>query len=440
VGIALENPGPGNGIAAALGAGADPIIGFLQLLQIFQQTENTRIQVASLERALEIYKVYAEGGASSGISQLQVDQIDQQLNQARGQLVIFQQNYRNALDQFRYQIGMPPDVPVIPDVALIAPFRESFREILAWQARPDHTPEELPGIIRGLPNLENISLDDRPLFDFADPDRPKAAFADPEKLEEFLLTSERIALESRLDLMNQRAALYDTWRQLAVTANALLPVFNVNLNYQLFTPAVENNPFGFNSRSNQFNLAWNIDLPLVRLAERNAFRTAIITYQRQRRSLMAFEDGVKFSVRQDVRNLLQFAENYQINKTNLIVVLRQRDQALQQIIAPPDQAAGGGGGNVAANQATQTLNFINSITTILTVQNNLIQFWTGYETQRMNLYSDLGTMPYDEWEAYYELFPASVRGAAPVAGGGGAPNAARGGNAAAASAPEGRSS
>ena len=393
-GATLENPGV-----------TDPNIGFLQLLSLFQQAENTRIQVASLERALEIYKVYAEGGASSGISQLQVDQIDQNLNQARGTLITAQIAYRNTLDQYKQQLGIPPDVPLIPDVGLIAPFREGFREILAWQARPNHTPEELPGLVADLPVLENVLLDDRALFDYSDPQHPRPVYADPEKLEEYLLVAERIALENRLDLMNQRATLYDTWRQLAVTANALLPIFNVNMNYQLFTPSGENNPFGFNSRSNQFNLSWNAELPLVRITERNNFRTSIINYQRGRRALMNFEDNVKFQVRSDIRNLIQFTELYQINKTNLIVVLRQRDQALQQIIAPPDQ---GGGANVA-NQATQTLSFIQSITSVLGVQNSLITNWVNFQSQRIELYADLGTMPYDEWETYYELYPAAAK-------------------------------
>ena len=394
-GATLENPGL-----------TDPNVGFLQLLSLFQQAENTRIQVASLERALEIYKVYAEGGASSGISQLQVDQIDQNLNQARGTLITSQIAYRNALDNYKTQLGLPPDVPLIPDVGLIAPFREGFREILAWQARPNHTPEELPGLVEEIPVLENILLDDRPLFDYSDPQRPRPVFADPERLEEYLLVAERIALENRLDLMNQRATLYDTWRQLAVTANALLPIFNVSMNYQLFTPSGENNPFGFNSRSNQFNMTWNTELPLVRITERNNFRTSIINYQRGRRALMQFEDNVKFQVRSDIRNLIQFTELYQINKTNLIVVLRQRDQSLQQIIAPPDQGAGGA--NVA-NQATQTLNFINSITSVLNVQNALITNWVNFQSQRIELYADLGTMPYDEWETYYELYPTAAK-------------------------------
>ncbi|MEO6809963.1 MAG: hypothetical protein ABI353_12695, partial [Isosphaeraceae bacterium] len=43
---------------------------------------------------------------------------------------------------------------------------------------------------------------------------------------------------------------------------------------------------------------------------------------------------------------------------------------------------------------------------ILGSQNALISDWVAYQTQRLGLYADLGIMPYDEWEAFYELFPS----------------------------------
>jgi hypothetical protein len=398
----------------APGAQADPNVGYLNLLQNFLIAENTRINVASFERALEIYKEYEAGGASSGISQLQVDQIDQNLQQARGALINQQVQYRNFLDQYKMQLGLPPDTPLIPDVSLIQGFREVSRDILEWQAREDHDPNELPGIVSQIPALQNVILDDRPLFDYSG-DEPRPVFADTEKVEEFNLVAERIALESRLDLMNQRATLYDQWRQLAVQANSLLPFFNVNINYQQITPGTTSNPFGFDSQSSQFNLSFNTELPLVRVNERNNFRTSLINYQRARRQLMFLEDQIKFQVRQDIRGLIQSAENYEISKANLVLVLRQRDQALQQIIAPPEQVGAGFNPNLAANQATQTINFITSVNTVLQQQNNLIQLWVSYQTQRLALYRDLGIMPYDEWEAYYALFPAEATGTRPGA-------------------------
>ena len=53
------------------------------------------------------------------------------------------------------------------------------------------------------------------------------------------------ALTNRLDLMNARAAVVDAWRQIAVTANALQGVFNVDYNLSSTTPPDSKNPFAF---------------------------------------------------------------------------------------------------------------------------------------------------------------------------------------------------
>jgi outer membrane protein TolC len=395
------------------GTATDPTIGFLSVLQQYQVVDNTRRNVEAFKRALTIYEKYAEGGASSGISQLQVDQIDLQLQQARATLIANQQQYRNLLDQYKQQIGMPPDVPLIPDVTLLRGFNNVFEAIANWEARDDHDPNELDGILDRLPALENITLDGRQLFDMSG-ETIQPLYADPDRLEEFLLTAERIALENRLDLMNSRGQLYDAWRNIAVQANSLLPVFNVSYNGSVFTPPTTSNPFAFSSQAVQSQLAIQAELPLVRLNERNNFRLSLITYQRQRRILMNLEDNIKFAVRQEVRQLIQFLENYQIARFSLLLALRQRDQTLQVIIAPPDAGAGGGG--AATSQATQTLNFIQAIGGILNQQNALIQNWVQYQSIRLALYRDLGIMPFDEWEAYFELFPTSA--GQPAAGSG----------------------
>ena len=50
-------------------------------------------------------------------------------------------------------------------------------------------------------------------------------------LEEDLDAAGQTALINRLDLMNARAELVDAWRQIAVVANSLLGVFNVQVSY-----------------------------------------------------------------------------------------------------------------------------------------------------------------------------------------------------------------
>ena len=90
------------------------------------------------------------------------------------------------------------------------------------------------------------------------------------------------ALSNRLDLMNARAQVVDAWRQIAVTANALQGNFDVRYDLDSSTPPKGSNPFGFSAARSTSQLTFNAQLPFVRRAERNAYRTALIGYQRRR--------------------------------------------------------------------------------------------------------------------------------------------------------------
>ncbi len=86
-----------------------------------------------------------------------------------------------------------------------------------------------------------------------------------------------------------------------------------------------------------------------------------------------------------------------------MLTVRQKDQAFEQIIAPPQGAAAQAAGNQAALQTTNLIQFQNHL---LSTQAALVTAWQQYQLARLILYRDLGTLPYDEWEAFSELFPA----------------------------------
>jgi hypothetical protein len=297
------------------------------------------------------------------------------------------------------------------DRGLTLGFREVFGRIDDWFEDEDRDPEDLDELVEELPDLPDVILDGRPVV---------ALGLDTNRREDVLLAAERIALEHRYELMNQRARLYDAWRQLAVRANALKGVFNISITNQIFTPPTTTNPFAFSDQAKQFNLVLNAELPLVRLNQRNVYRLGTILYRQAQRTLMAQEDTIKLRVRLDIRNLIQQSQTYEIQQRRLVVSLKQKDNTQRQIFAPPGPGDAGGAQQVTAN--TQQLT--NAQSQLLSAQNNLISTWVSYITQRIVLYSNLGIIPYDEWEAYYELFPAeSTRPAARAAAGGAAPAA-----------------
>ena len=376
---------------------SDPTTGFLNVVEDVQLVENNIKNLSVFERFLAVYEELING-ESSGLTQLQVDQVNQQVQNARNTLIQSQTQYRNDLDSFKIQLGMPPDVPVIIDRSRTRGFKLIFEEIDRWSLSPKRELPQLNDIVARLPDLEDLVLDGRSCQDVFDD-------KDGSSLEDLLLTAERIALENRLDLMNVRAQLYDAWRQIRVSANALKGVFNVTVTNEFVTPQTTNNPFGFAQQAKSFALVINGELPLVRVAERNNFRNQLINYQRNRRSLQNNEDFIKNLLRQEIRQMQVIYTQFKIAEKNLVLSVRVKDQSFEQIIAPPQP-------NATSQGAVQTNNLIGAQQSVIGQENNLVTLWYQYQLYRLQIYRDLGILPYDEWEAFDEIFPPDRSGRA----------------------------
>jgi hypothetical protein len=216
-----------------------------------------------------------------------------------------------------------------------------------------------------------------------------------------LNTVVQAAFENRLDLMNQQAQLVDSWRKIKVAANALMGTFNVEYHIDSLTPPGLATPLAFSPKRTRHDLVFNYQLPIVRLVERNDYRSALIAYQLQRRNYMDALDQVAFAVRFQLRNLRIAAYNFQrVQRRNMELAYFVLDSSLQQVIAP---VPGGGGGLVsppgpaptAGDQAALTLQLINAQAALVGAQNDLFNQWLGYIQNRINLYRDMGLMPLD---------------------------------------------
>jgi hypothetical protein len=200
------------------------------------------------------------------------------------------------------------------------------------------------------------------------------------------------ALSDRLDLMNARALVVDAWRQIAVTANALQGAFDVRYDLNSATPPAGSNPFAFSSARTTNQLTFNAQLPLVRRAERNSYRAALINYQRARRLLMAFEDNIANDVRSDVRELRTLSQLYRIQQRVVELQYAQVDNAQAILFAPPVPGAGSDAGSAAA----LTSQVLSAQSNLVSAQNTLFQIWVSYLTSRMSFYLDLEQMQLDE--------------------------------------------
>ena len=100
--------------------------GFLGLLEVSQAIKNQRANLESLEKNLEEHEQLLIGGL---VSPIQVDQIFQQYQQGRLNLLAAEQALEATLDQFKQQLGLPPQLEVRLDDDALSPFELSSDEL-----------------------------------------------------------------------------------------------------------------------------------------------------------------------------------------------------------------------------------------------------------------------------------------------------------------------
>jgi hypothetical protein len=200
------------------------------------------------------------------------------------------------------------------------------------------------------------------------------------------------ALVNRLDLMNARAQVVDAWRQITVQANTLQGAFDVQYDLNTTTPRDEASLLGFAGTRTRHTVTLRVEPPFVRRAERNQYRAALISFQRSRRNLMAFEDNIVTDSRTNLRQLRQLTETYNLQQRVVELAYSQVDNARATFTAPPDPTSARG---AAGEAAALTQQLLEAQSSLLQAQNDLFTTWVNYQTVRMDLFLDLELLPLD---------------------------------------------
>ena len=209
------------------------------------------------------------------------------------------------------------------------------------------------------------------------------------------------ALENRLDLMNMRARVMDSRRNMEVAANRLEAILNLVAQGSLNTPPGANHPLDFRGATSNFQLGVQMTAPLDQMVVRNAYRQSLVNYQQARRAYMLLEDQVKYDVRTSWRQLKMNAQNFEATRKNLREAAIQLDINVANGLNPKQQIAGQAG---TTNLGQTGLNLLQAVSAVLAAQNNLIQIWTLYERNRINIYRDMDIMEIDERGIWVDPF------------------------------------
>ncbi len=233
----------------------DIVTTYLRLVQqqdtVKNQYNNFQSRVSLRERSVAL--------SYDRLAPFQADLATQEELAARNSYILAVERYRNSLDQFKITLGLP----------------------VGYEIRLDEN---------ALKELEAVGLLPVPLSEDQ---------------------SYRIALEKRPDLLNEIDTFEDSKRKIVVAADRLKPDLllfsNVSLRSQGTTDYEK-----FNLNDYDLNGGVQVDLPLNRRAERNGYRSSIISFERQLRSLALFLDDLKNDVRTDLRTLEQSRQSYEI--------------------------------------------------------------------------------------------------------------------------------
>ena len=188
----------------------------------------------------------------------------------------------------------------------------------------------------------------------------------------------------RLDWMNARASLVDTWRQIQFTANDLESQLDFIVEGDLGN--VGDNPLDINLANSRLRFGLQFDAPLTRLVERNTYRQSQIEYQRARRAFYQFEDGVAFSLRDIIRRMDVNQIDFELQRAAVEVAISQVELARLRLQEPPrpnEQASFG---------ATTARDLVQALQGLLSAQNEFLDVWVRQEVLRRLLDLDRGTM------------------------------------------------
>lgn len=219
-----------------------------------------------------------------------------------------------------------------------------------------------------------------------------------------------IARQNRLDWMNARAQLVDSWRSIEVVADNLESYLDV-----VFSGDLQNandNPISLRGRTGRLRAGFQWDTALTRMNERNQYRQVLIEYQQAKRSYYRYEDSVWQGLRSSLRNIRYNQYNFELQRYAVRIAAQQItiNEDLRQIRESLNQASG----------PTAARDSVSALQDLLNAQNTFLGVWVFYEALRRNLDQDLGTIRVDSENIWVDPgqitsatygFPGSAGGA-----------------------------
>lgn len=342
---------------------------YLSVLQRIDEVKNAEQNYKSLITSARRAQMNLRTGK---ISPVEVDQAYQDELSARNRWVSSRQAYANAIDSFKYELGLPVDAYIELNRSEFDRLAKSSESIIAGATslqRDEEVPPADAEIVLQEPTNRNagkMEID------------PKEAI--------------RLAFENRLDLRTIQGRVYDAQRKVVVAADALKPEIT------LFGSVSTGQSRGIGSADRAdfqvldlgrgfYSSLLTIDLPTERTREAIEFRRSYINLERSVRDLQELEGRIKLDIRNQLRILFDARESLRIQAVS-VNLAEQRVQSTELFMEA---------GRI------EIRDLLDAREDLLSAQNALTSAMVNYRITELELQRDLGVLKVNNegiWQEY----------------------------------------
>jgi len=344
---------------------------YLSVLQQLDRVENAQNNYGRLIESQERSNALAQAGR---LSEIQVDQVRQDVLRARNSWISARERYASQLDQFKITLGLPTDASITLDLAELERLAQAGKTALQ---RVDDDGQEDPQYKRVDGEVVVLEPSTRNVGRYELPERKVV----------------EIALERRLDLKVEQEQVFDAQRDVVVAADALRPGLNLTGGITLGERRSIGSAGSKNAQlrfdQGNYSVGLDFDLPWEKTAERNTYRNALISLERAVRSVQSQEDDIKLAVRDALRSLREARESY-IIQARAVEVARRRVDSVNLFL------------NAGRAEIRDLLDAEDSL---ISAQDALTAALVDYRVSELELQRDMGVLQVNEQGIWREYEP-----------------------------------
>jgi outer membrane protein TolC len=209
-----------------------------------------------------------------------------------------------------------------------------------------------------------------------------------------------VALAARLDYQNVRDQKDDSTRKVSLARDRLKGQLDLTANAAL---ASKQQSSGFavpDVQRYSYSAGLNLDLPLERKAERNAYRATLISEQRAIRAVEQSRDDIESQVRESWRTLEQAKRTYEISEVGVKVAERRVEE--QELLAEFGRA--------------QALDEVDAQNALVSSKDQRTQALVAHTIARLQFWNNMGILYIKENGQWENLSEPTVTQTKPPAG------------------------